>query len=86
MVLIEGPARMVGRLLKDLYHDQSIDKNLWTVDHKMESRAAYAQHLQNTGAANHRQGIGVVDQGVLNWLNVRSRSYGLKYHLFAKSA
>ena len=86
MVLIEGPARMVGRLLKDLYQDQTIDKNLWTVDHKMASRVDFAQHLQNAGAANHRQGIGVIDEVVLNWLNVRSRSYGLKYHLFAKSA
>ena len=85
MVLIEGPARMVGRLLGDLYRDTAVNRDMWTVDHKMTSRFEYAQQLQSSIVPSHRQGIGVNDQQVLNWLNIRSRSYGLKYHLFAKS-
>ncbi len=84
MVLIEGPATVIGRLLQNLYEDPGIERGRWTVDHTMRSRLTYAQHLQRGGIAKRRQGIGVKDTTVLEWVQKRCATYALECHLFGK--
>lgn len=84
MVLIEGPAGSIGRLLNDLYDDRTIDRARWTVDHTMRSRKTYAQHLERSGSASRRQGVGVKDTSVLHWIQQRCAALRLDCHLFGK--
>jgi hypothetical protein len=86
MVLVEGPAQIIGQLLLELYDNGKIDRSRWTVDHQMDSRKSYAQHLQRAGMTRRRQGIGMRDELMLRMVQLGCARLKLDCHVFAKGA
>lgn len=86
MVLVEGPAQLIGQLLLELYENTRIDRSRWTVDHSMDSRKSYAQHLQRSGIASRRQGVAMRDELMLRMVQLTCVRLNLVCHVFAKGA
>ncbi len=84
MVLIEGPSQIIGQLLLEIYDNAKIDRSRWTVDHNMRSRRDYALHLQRSGMAKKRQGIGLRDALMLRLVQLNCVRLNLACHLFGK--
>ncbi|HLI96021.1 MAG TPA: hypothetical protein VKT72_08045 [Candidatus Baltobacteraceae bacterium] len=86
MILAEGPVQIIGQLLLELYENAKIDRSRWIVDHRMDSRKSYAQHLLQGGTAIHRQGIGMRDELMLRIVQLGCARLNLNCHVFAKGA
>jgi hypothetical protein len=86
MVLVEGPAQIIGQLLLDLYENSKIDRSRWMVDHGMDSRKSYAKHLQRSGMERRRQGIAMRDELTLRVIQLGCVRLKLQCHIFAKGA
>jgi hypothetical protein len=84
MVLIEGPAQLIGQLLLELYDNPKIDRARWTVDHSMDSRKSYAKHLQRGGMTRRRQGVAMRDELMLRMVQLSCVRLRLDCHVFAK--
>jgi hypothetical protein len=85
MVLLEGPAQLIGQLLVELYDNSKIDRTRWTVDHKMNSRRSYGLHLQKSGMTRRRQGIGLRDELLLRVVQLHCVRLQIACHVFGKS-
>lgn len=86
MVLVEGPAQIIGQLLLELYENTKLDRTRWTVDHQMDSRKSYAKHLQRSGMARKRQGVAMRDELMLRIVQLGCVRLRLECHVFAKGA
>ncbi len=84
MVLIEGPAQIIGRLLIEIYDNEKIDRARWMVDHHLDSRKTYAHQLQSKGMIRRRQGVALRDELMLRLIQLNCVRLRLDCHLFGK--
>lgn len=84
MVLVEGPAQIIGQLLVEIYDNPKIDRTRWMVDHQMKSRREYALQLQRMGMTRRRQGVALRDELMLRLLQLNCVRLNLACHLFGK--
>lgn len=83
LLMVEGPAQIIGLLLTMLYDDPKIPRDGWVVDHGGTSRREYAATLKRAGTEVRRQGIAIKDQQTVELLLRRVQSLGLTFHTFA---